>query len=203
MISWDIFILHQINREWTHPLLDWLMPALSAINAWLPLLILVLLLLLWHGGKRGRMTVLCCIVALCLGDAVVSNTIKKVVGRVRPRDAIENVMIRDLGKGHPEFMRLFTAPTNRLSFPRGDVRGSSFPSSHTVNMFAAATVVALFYRRAGIGVYFLAILVAYSRLYVGAHWPSDIVPSIGIGILIGWAVTRLIQRLCLRRFGAF
>jgi undecaprenyl-diphosphatase len=194
MISWDLFILHQINLEWTHPLMDWLMPAVSAINAWLPLLLLVALLVLWHGGKKGRLLILCLALALGVSDGIVSHSLKKMVGRVRPRDSLENVMIRDLGKGSPEFMRLFSAPTQRMSAPKGDLRGSSFPSSHVMNLFAAATTVALFYRRSGAALYFLALLVAYSRIYVGAHWPSDVVPSIGMGILVGWGVTRLLQR---------
>jgi undecaprenyl-diphosphatase len=199
MISWDLFILHQINIEWTHPLMDWLMPAVSAINAWLPLLLLVVLLVLWHGGKQGRLMILCLAVSLGVSDGVISRTLKKAVGRVRPRDAVENIMIRDLGKGSPEFMRLFAVPTQRMSAPKGELRGSSFPSSHVMNLFAAATVVALFYRRAGIAVYLIALLVAYSRLYVGAHWPSDVVPSMSMGILVGWGVTRFLQR----RFAVF
>ena len=57
-------------------------------------------------------------------------------------------------------------------------------------MFALATVVALFHRRWGIAAFALAALVAWSRIYVGAHWPSDVPPSIGIGILLGWGVSR-------------
>ena len=199
MISWDLSILHHINREWTHSLLDWLMPAVSAINAWLPLLLLMVLLVLWHGGKQGRLMILCLAVGLSVSDGIISHTLKKVVGRVRPRDAVENVMIRDLGKGSPEFMRLFSPPIQRLSAHTGDLRGNSFPSSHVMNLFAAATVVTLFYRRSGAALYLLALLVAYSRIYVGAHWPSDVVPSIGMGILVGWGVTRFLQR----RFAAF
>lgn len=63
-----------------------------------------------------------------------------------------------------------------------------------MNMFALATVIALFHRRWGMVMYVIAALVAYSRIYVGAHWPSDIPPSIGMGILVGWVVTRLIMR---------
>jgi undecaprenyl-diphosphatase len=74
-------------------------------------------------------------------------------------------------------------------------KGGSFPSSHTMNMFALATAVALWSRRWGALLYVLAALVAYSRLYCAVHWPSDVFPSIGMGILIGWAMPRLLLRL--------
>jgi len=195
MISWDISILHLINREWSHPLLDWLMPAVSAINAWLPLIILALLLVLWHGGRRGVRLVLCLAVALGVSDGLISHTLKSVVGRVRPRNAISEVMIRDLGPGKPEFMRLFTQPTQYLSKGSADLKGNSFPSSHVMNMFAAAMVIAMIHLRTGLAMFALATLVAYSRVYVGAHWPSDIAPSIGMGLLVGWAVTRSVAKL--------
>ena len=194
MISWDLSVLHHINRDWTHPLLDWLMPAVSAVNAWLPLMGLALLLVLRHNGRRGVRLILCVAMALGISDGLISKNLKHAIGRVRPRDAISGVMIRDLGSASPEFLRLFKPPVQHMSKPRGDTRGSSFPSSHTMNMFALATVIALSHRRWGGVMFVIATLVAYSRLYVGAHWPSDIPPSIGMGILVGWVVTRLITR---------
>lgn len=192
MISWDLSILHLINREWTHPALDWFMPAISAVNAWLPLMGLAVLLVLWRNPRLGIRLILCVALALSLSDGLISKTLKHSIGRVRPRDAITGVMIRDLGRASPSFLRLFKPPTKLLSEPRGETMGSSFPSSHVMNMFALATVIALFHRRWGMVMYVLAALVAYSRIYVGAHWPSDIPPSIGMGILVGWVVTRLI-----------
>ena len=53
MMDWDLQWLLRINREWTHPLLDWLMPAVSSIHAWLPLLVLAGLWLAWRGGREG------------------------------------------------------------------------------------------------------------------------------------------------------
>ena len=52
MTSWDLNLLRQINTEWSHPVLDWLMPALSAIEAWLPLIIVAALIMAWRGGRR-------------------------------------------------------------------------------------------------------------------------------------------------------
>ena len=67
-----------------------------------------------------------------------------------------------------------------------------------MNMFAVATVLAFYRRRLGWWMYGIAALVSYSRVYVGSHWPSDIPPSMGLGLLVGLAVAVLMQKLSRR-----
>ncbi|MBE7496806.1 MAG: phosphatase PAP2 family protein [Verrucomicrobiaceae bacterium] len=195
MPAWDIELLRLINQTWSADWLDHAMPAVSAIEAWMPPLVVIAFLLVLRGGRKARVMFLSVALAVGIGDAFVSNTLKKLVGRVRPRDAVEGVIVRDLGIASPPTMRLFVPPVKSASQPNGATNGKSFPSSHTVNMFAVATVVACFYRGAGIAIYGLAALVAWSRVYCGAHWPSDIPPSIALGVLTGLGVVWGLRRL--------
>lgn len=199
MNGWDLDLFWHINRDWTHPVLDWLMPALSAIDAWVPLLGLLLVLLAWRGGKRVRLMLLCLAVALVMSDGVVGNGLKKVFHRVRPRDQMSGVVIRDLAITTPRFLALARPTTHKLSkVETVPNEGNSLPSNHAMNLFAAATVVALFFRGWGIAVYGLALLVAYSRVYVGAHWPSDLPPSAALGVLVGLMTTLAVMKVICR-----
>ena len=80
-----------------------------------------------------------------------------------------------------------TKPSNK------PVEGRSFPSAHTMNMFAVATATFLFFGKGWWLLYLPASIVAYSRVYTGSHWPSDIPPSIAMGIAIGWLVPTLLN----------
>lgn len=196
MTGWDLDFFWHINRDWTNPVLDWLMPVLSAIDVWLPILGILLVVIAVRGGKRERTMLLCIAISLVVSDAIVGNGLKKLCNRIRPRDQMSGVIIRDVAKAKPRILALFKAPVTKVSeVTKVPKVGNSLPSNHTINLFAVATVVALFFRRCGLPMYLLAAAVAYSRVYVGAHWPSDIVPSMALGILVGSTITALTLRV--------
>ena len=196
MNGWDLDLFWLINRDWANPVFDWLMPALSAIDAWLPLFGLLVLVILWRGGRRPRLMLLCVAIALILGDAIIGKGMKQLCNRIRPRDQMSGVMIRDLAPAKPRMLALFKAPVIKSSkVKKVPSEGNSLPSNHTINLFAAATVIAMFFRRWGMAIYVLACAVAYSRVYVGAHWPSDLVPSAALGVVTGWTVVVLMRRM--------
>lgn len=71
--------------------------------------------------------------------------------------------------------------------------GFSFPSSHTATCFAMATAIYLFHKRLGIIAYIYAALVAFSRMYLYVHYPSDIIGGIALGIGCGIGAVALVK----------
>lgn len=67
----------------------------------------------------------------------------------------------------------------------------SFPSGHTLSSFVAATIIMHSDRRMGIAAYVLAIMIAFSRLYLYVHFPTDVLTGALIGIVIGLIVCKL------------
>lgn len=193
----DDRLLFLINREWTHPVFDWIMAIFSSYDFWLPFLVLAGVLMLWRGGFRARMCLLSIgVVLLALNQ--LAGLAKRRFDRPRPNQHLSNVRVIDLDPqtsprvlalGKPLFDRIHAEP-----IPVAQGQGRSFPSGHTTNLFGAATVFAVFYRRRGWLAYLAALLTGYSRVYTGGHHPSDVLVtaifSIALTLLIlallGW-----------------
>lgn len=185
--------LFAINRDWTHPVLDRLMAVVSSWDFWWPILLVAGLVIFIRGGFRGRAMLVCCGVAIFFTDAVVVRSLKKIIGKPRPHMVLEGIRQVDLAKAKPRILAI--AEPLRISVSEGailPVSGGSFPSGHSANNFAIATVVFLFFRRWGWLMFAPALLVAYSRVYVGAHWPGDVILSAFLGAGLACLSTALV-----------
>jgi undecaprenyl-diphosphatase len=78
-------------------------------------------------------------------------------------------------------------------------RDASFPSGHAATSFAAATVLSFALPRLGPFFFLLAAAIAFSRVYVGVHYPLDVIGGAALGLLVGWALWLLFQRALRRR----
>ena len=204
MSGMDERIFFLVNARWTHPALDRLMAAASALDVWLPFIVLLVALSAWFGRRRARLFLLALGLMLVVGDAVVGNGLKHLIHRPRPFQAVGGVRQVEARRAQPRFLALFQPPVvTQLASPLPlptPTAGRSFPSDHTLNNFAAAVLLALFYRRWGWLYFFPAALVAYSRVYVGSHWPTDVLVSAFLGAGLALLTMAVFQAVMARWF---
>lgn len=154
-----------LNGRVHHPILDSFFPFITDFGNFQVVLAIAFLLLVAFGNDAVRKAVILAAIAVLVAD-LIGNDIKLLVDRLRPYWVF------------PEQVRLLGT--------RGDSLSPSFPSNHAINTFAASTVLAFFIRRWywRALILFLAVLISYSRIYVGVHFPSDTIAGCILGILI-------------------
>lgn len=173
----DQFLFHLVNEQWTHPALDLFMAAISDVEIWKPLLIALGLFVVIFMGFKGRAFVVCLALALVLADYFLVSLLKTAIDRGRPKQ-VQQVRMVQLERTSPRFMTLFKQPTIRYSDETDRTKsGPSFPSGHVMDNVIIGTMCVLFFRRWGWLYFLLAAAIAWSRMYLGAHWPSDVVAT--------------------------
>lgn len=141
------------------------------------LLVLALLWVLLHQNRRHALLVLAMLaLVILLADQVSSGLIKHLVERLRPT--------HDPSLGDAVHV---------VNGYRGGMYG--FVSSHAANAFAAATFISLVMRHRLVTISLItwAVLQCYSRVYLGVHYPGDILGGFIVGILAGWLVWSLMR----------
>jgi undecaprenyl-diphosphatase len=180
LISIDAQLMYLINVTLANAVTDAVMPIVTAEWFVRPILVLGVIVAAWRGGKYGRITAFLAILAVILSDQLSSQVIKPWVGRLRPC------------KEHADWIHLLVNCSS----------GKSFPSSHAVNSFAQAVLWSCRYPRIGKYAYPLASLIALSRIFVGVHYPFDILTGAFLGAVCGGVILVLYSRV-LSRFSIF
>ena len=169
LLQIDIALLRLINGKWIHPALDQGLSLLTDVDSlWWLIVAIVLALLIW-GGFKGRTFLALLVLCLLIGDAGINWAIKRMVNRPRPHQALEDV--RRVKRENLTTYRV------EWSKPGPVQRGRSMTSGHTCNNVALALLITLVYGRWGMLAWIWAVTIAYSRIYTGDHYPSDILVS--------------------------
>ena len=170
MNEFEIKILDFIRERFACPFLDAVMPLITSLanGGIIWIIAAVLLLIFKKSRKTGFSVALALITGLIIGNLILKN----LVGRIRPYEFNEGVEIL----------------VARLS-------DYSFPSGHTLASFEAATVLMIRDKRLGIPALILAVIIAFSRLYLYVHYPTDVLAGIIIGVIIGFFACKAVDLL--------
>ena len=152
----------------TNPVMDVIMPFITDFDNWLIPIILVWLWLMIFGGNKGRITGIVIIILITLSDQLAARLFKPLIHRIRPC--------------HPDFF------IEGGRFLIGMKKSMSFPSNHAANMGAMATYFTVKYRKTRWFVIGIALIISYSRVYVGVHFVTDVLAGLLLGFGCGWII---------------
>lgn len=179
LLAFDEQLFHWINSDWQNAFLDAVMPWWRDKKTWIPLYIALAGFMWYRFRLRGVYLMLALALTVGVADGVSSHLIKKTVKRIRPcNDAT------------------LQQPARIVASCGG---GYSFTSSHATNHFAIATFLSLtlglFYRKIRLLFYLWAASIAIGQVYIGVHYPLDIIGGALLGTLIAMAMARWYWRL--------
>ena len=165
----DDAILAFIQNNMHLPVLDVIMPFISMLGSGAAIWVVITIILLIN--KKHRSLGISMAVALTLCFLIGNCMLKPLVARPRPFDLF------------PDMQLLISRPED-----------FSFPSGHTMSSFAAAAVIFIKNKRWDTGALLLASLIAFSRLYLFVHYPSDVMIGMVLGVGAAFFAVQINER---------
>ncbi|HUB61746.1 MAG TPA: phosphatase PAP2 family protein [Puia sp.] len=178
ILQGDYWLFSHINQRWISPVLDNVLPFVREAEFWVPFYLFLLVFVTMNFDKKGWLWSLYLTMTAIISDLISSHLVKGHVYRLRPC-------------GNPLWADSIRFLANYCPV------GSSFTSSHACNHFAMAVFIYRTLRpvsRWWALILLWAFVISYAQVYVGVHYPLDIICGGILGSLIGWLVS-LVFRL--------
>jgi undecaprenyl-diphosphatase len=172
LLVWDERLFRLLNAGWPHAVLDRLLPCISDARTFTVPFIVAAIVILLVGRMHGLRFLVLAVVSVVVADAIGTHILKYSFLRPRPCIALADV-------------RLLVGCT---SLP-------AFPSNHAVNASVLATLAMLAMPRLWLPAMAVALLVGYSRVYVGVHYPLDVIAGSILGIVVALTFSRMMHLL--------
>lgn len=180
LVNIDKSLFYRVNGVWYNGFFDTVLPYIREPFFWAPFYLFMILFVLINFKLRGWMWLAFILLTVTISDYTSSSIIKEYFFRLRP--------CRDPEVAHSIRFIVSYCPIS-----------SSFISSHAVNHFALATFIFVTFKKAisrkWVFIFLWAAAVAYAQVYVGVHYPVDVICGTLYGILIGYITSSLFNRL--------
>lgn len=177
LLNLDLDILYFFNQTLSADWLDSVMIFLTNPRNWIPVYALASIFLVWKYKWRGVRIIIAVAVLVGITNTITNVFVKEWIGRPRP------CATNALGMPIIDWLRL----------PCGGRVGWSMPSSHAVNNFAVAMFFTLVIRKKSLTItlFIAAFIVSSTRLFLGLHYPTDIVAGAAMGVAFGFVFAKL------------
>jgi undecaprenyl-diphosphatase len=163
LYSFDLAIFYLFNHTISTGFLDKFFSIITDVNKWYIAYLILIGIAFFKGGLRGKIAVISLIILIITTDQTGYRLLKELFERVRPCNALLDVIT-----------------------PIGCAGGFSFPSNHALNNFAGAVFLLRLYPQYRWIFLITATLVSISRIYLGVHYPSDVLGGAMIGAAFGY-----------------
>lgn len=169
LYSLDLAVFYFFNHTLSNSFLDKFFATITNVNNWYITYVILIGISFIKGGKRGKLAVIGLILLIIVTDQTGYRLLKDFFARLRPCEVLTDVLT-----------------------PIGCTGTFSFPSNHALNNFAAAIFFAKLFPKLRWILFSAASLVAISRVYLGLHYPSDVLGGALIGLLFGYIFSEIV-----------